>query len=121
MTGRDLIGAGRRLVRPYTITSGRPGVGLDHLALESLVKTTPLGGQKIDSHKWEQADLLVEAMEPIAVIELASRLGVALGVVKVLVADLEQAELVEVTVTPEDSNAEYTNLLEQVLDGIKSL
>ena len=43
MTTHPESDMGGRIVRPYTMTGGRSGVGLPNIALEALVAVTPAG------------------------------------------------------------------------------
>jgi hypothetical protein len=77
------------LVRSYALTGGRarPGAGTFDL-LTYVVATS--AGQRRRAGPWqpEHQALLDLASEPISVAELSSRAGFALGVVRVLLADL---------------------------------
>lgn len=117
---------GGRMVRPYTMTGGRTGTGLASIALEALVATTPAGMRIRAQFRWEAAEIIALARREIAIIELAALLDVPVGVVRVLAADLRQNGVVTITDPPSESVAavggsEYTDLLEKVRDGIKSL
>lgn len=115
--------AGGRMVRPYTMTGGRSGVGLPELALESLVSVTPLGMRRRRHFRFEAARIISLARRQTAVIELAALLEVPIGVVRVLTADLREQGAVIITEPPSPGNGDmsYTDLLEKVLDGVKSL
>lgn len=115
---------GGRMVRPYTMTGGRTVVGDRPIALEALVVATVEGLRNRSRYRWESAEIIVHARRETAVIELAALLDVPVGVVKVLAADLREDGAVTVTDPPEEMTTEgegYTDLLQKVLDGIKSL
>lgn len=115
-----------RLVRPYTMTGGRTGRELPSIALEALVVSTPTGQRMKDQFRWEAARIVDLTRRGVALVELAARLDVPIGVVRVLVSDLAKRGAVQLTeprdepVTQDDGLA-YATLLKKVLDGIKSL
>jgi hypothetical protein len=115
-----------RLVRPYTMTGGRTGRELPPIALEALVTSTPTGQRMRDQLRWEASRIIDLTRRGVALVELAARLDVPIGVVRVLVSDLAKRGAVALTeprdapVNEEDGLA-YATLLKKVLDGIKSL
>jgi len=116
---------GGRIVRPYTLTGGRTGGEGPVIALEALVAATIEGLRTKWRYRWESVEIIELSRRETAIIELAALLEVPVGVVRVLVADLRERGAVAVTDPPSDSpdrdKAEYTELLNKVLDGIKSL
>lgn len=115
---------GGRIVRPYTMTGGRTEVDGVPIALEALVAATPEGLRNRSRYKWESAEIIARSRKETAVIELAALLDVPIGVVMVLTADLREQGAVSVTDPPTARPGEgeaYTDLLNKVLDGIKSL
>lgn len=117
---------GGRIVRPYTMTGGRAGTGAPPIALEALVAATPHGMRTRRRFKWESAEIIAKSRGEVAVIELAALLEVPIGVIRVLADDLRSQGAVTITEPPSellgDTDDEvYTNLLQKVLDGIKSL
>lgn len=126
MTGRPQTHVGGRIVRPYTMTGGRTGVGLPMIALEALVAATPAGMRMRGHFRWEAAEIIAMSRRETAIIELAALLEVPIGVVRVLAADLRERGAVTITdptsqSVPEADELAYTDLLEKVLDGIKAL
>lgn len=114
-----------RLIRPYAITGGRTGKDLPPIALEAMVAATPKGQELKGQLRWEASRVIDLARGGLAVVELAARVDVPIGVIRVVVADLDKLGAVEVTdplheSTP-DTSDEYANLLKKVLDGIQSL
>ena len=105
-----------RLLRPYAITGGRtdaPGF----LTLESQLRRTERDGGS--PHRWEEARIIEMAGRPIAVVEVAARVGLPIGVAKVVIGDLiDQGVLTTGIPTPETS---FSSLLERVLDGLDRL
>ena len=125
MTSMDQQQIVGRLVRPYTMTGGRTGKDIAPIALEAIVVATSQGQQMKGQLRWEAAHIIDLTRGGSALVELAARLDVPIGVVRVLVADLAQREAVEITDPLDkespDISEEYANLLKKVLDGIQSL
>lgn len=109
---------GRR-IRPYTITGGRTAVGGPEIPLEAQILTS--NHQPIDPsrYRWETARLVQMLEAPMALIEVAARLRVPVGVARVLVSDLVAEGVLIVHLPPPSSS--FTSLLEQVLDGVRKL
>lgn len=115
---------GAKLVRPYIMTGGRTGTTDAQIALEALVAATPDGLRRRTHFQWESAEIIARSRRETAVVELAALMEVPIGVVRVLAADLRAKGAVTITDPPSasDVGAEaYTDLLQKVLDGIKSL
>lgn len=115
-----------RLIRPYAITGGRTGAESSPIALEALVKATPLGVRTRHQFRWEAARVIDLARSDMAIVELSARLDVPIGVTRVLVSDLSVKGAVTVSLPSHEratpsTGEEYTTLLKKVLDGIKSL
>lgn len=126
MTHEAHAHAGGRMVRPYTMTGGRSGVGLPVIALEALVAATPAGIRMRSRFQWEAAEIIAISRRETAIIEMAALLEVPIGVVRVLASDLREIGAVTITDPPSESGGaadgpEYADLLQKVLDGIKSL
>ena len=118
--------AGGRIVRPYTMTGGRSGTDVPSIALEALVAATADGMRMRQRFKWESAEIIARSRGEVAVIELAALLEVPIGVIRVLADDLRSQGAVTITEPPSelvtDPDGEvYRDLLQKVLDGIKSL
>ena len=110
-----------RLVRPYVLTQGRTRSVGAHLLLDARVRATvtPAG---LDPDVTPEARRIVElCQEPVPIAELAARLRLPVGVVRVLVGDLQAAAAVAVdAAAPPDAGTDV-NLLERLLDGIRAL
>jgi hypothetical protein len=118
--------AGGRIVRPYTMTGGRSGVGLTPIALEALVAVTAAGMRMRGRFRWESAGIIAHTRKETAIVELAAILEVPVGVIKVLTADLRDQGAVTITEPPGEAvtataDSEYAELLHKVLDGIRAL
>jgi len=118
------LGPGRppRLVRPYVLTGGRTkGVGAV-LTLETCVYTAPgvepsLGDGTPESRRI--IDLCSESPKPIA--EVAARMMLPVGVIRVLVSDLTGSGVLVVGAGSESDAGKNVRLLERLLDGIRAL
>lgn len=106
-----------RLIRPYAITGGRTGAETD-IRLETQIQATPQAESLIGGYRWEAVEVIRMVRSPMALIEIAARLQVPLGVTKVLVSDLIDDGAV-VPHMPAQRN--YASLLEKVLDGVRNL
>ncbi len=106
-----------RLLRPYAITGGRTDAP-EFLHLESQLRCT----ERTDLapvQRWEAARIVEMAVRPIALIEVAARIGLPVGVAKVVIGDLiDQGALTMGHRPPEPS---FSSLLEKVLDGLDRL
>jgi hypothetical protein len=110
-----------RLVRPYILTRGRTHVPGPLMALEASVRRLsepgafPLGAPP-------ESRRIVDLCEPpMSVAEVAARMLLPVGVVRVLVGDLVTAGVVEVEDPHTVEHATDVHLLERLLDGIRAL
>jgi len=105
------------LVRPYTVTRGRTRSNQSELELITLVMAAS-SDLRLRGGEPEYANILRLCQTPVSVAEIAARLELPVGVVKVLVSDLiEQRYLVyRAGATPDDGD-----VLHAVLDGIRRL
>lgn len=69
----------------------------------------------------ERSRILELCQVPVTVAELASAVGLPLGVVRVVLEDLLHENLVEVTAAAPRGRATDMGLLRQVLNGLRSL
>lgn len=107
-----------RLVRPYAMTGGRTGVDTD-ISLEAQIQASSRASHHLGAYRWEAAKLIEIVETPMALIEIAARLEIPIGVARVLVSDLVDDGAVVVHVPQKTQN--YTSLLERVLDGVRNL
>ena len=109
-----------RLIRPYAITGGRTGGDVEiEIGLESQIQANTRASHHLGAYRWEAAKLIELVQTPMALIELAARLELPVGVARVLVADLitDGAVLLHTPVAAQT----YGSLLERVLDGVRNL
>jgi hypothetical protein len=113
--------SGRPVVRPYVLTGGRTrtdgiDVSLDAVAIACVPADAPLPDATP-----ETLAILALSQEPLPLVEIAARLGLALGVARVLVGDLATSGIVALREPrPVDAHTD-TQLLERLLDGIRAL
>lgn len=107
-----------RLIRPYAITGGRTGAEID-IGLESQIQASTRASEHLGAYRWEAARVIDLVESPMALIELAARLELPLGVARVLVADLISDGAVVLHEPVATQN--FGSLLERVLDGVRSL
>ncbi|MFI6484872.1 DUF742 domain-containing protein [Nonomuraea sp. NPDC050663] len=109
------------VVRPYALTRGRTrssGSELDLLA------SVAASGKPVP----ERADLSVHHRRMLAqlagakrVAEVASELGLPVGVARVLLGDLLDMGLAEVRQAPAAQSSSMESLLREVIDGLRAL
>ncbi|MCX5379559.1 DUF742 domain-containing protein [Streptomyces sp. NBC_00091] len=113
------------VVRPYAMTRGRTSHAAQHrLDLIALVVAEPAA----DDPVWdmtlspEHAHILGLCRErPQSVAELAADLDLAIGVVRVLIGDLVDGELVHVTRPVPPAELPDESILREVIDGLRAL
>ena len=108
------------LVRPYTATRGRARPART-LALEAMVSTTQYGRLQLPSLLLEQKAIVEMCLHPQSVIEIAAKLRLPVGVVRVLVTDAETAGLVEISQLVLTDTTHELALLDRVLTGLRRL
>ncbi|MEU5527500.1 DUF742 domain-containing protein [Micromonospora chersina] len=108
------------MARPYTVTRGRLTSDHGQLDLISLVvsrRAAPAAAQLFP----EQARIIERCHRPLSVAEVAAELELPLGTVRVLLGDLLEAGLIETHEPPSLSGAPSRDLLEALLDGLRTL
>jgi hypothetical protein len=111
---------GRR-VRPYTITGGRTQPSGGRLPVETLIRRTDPGAAAVSAAVLERRRILELTGSPLSVAELASHVGVHLGVVQVLLGDLTDEGLVSAHRAVLVDDRPDISLLERVLHGLRAL
>ena len=106
-------------VRPYLLTGGRVPTSAS-LEIEAQVVTTELGFTGWGSQPFEARDIVELCRSPLSVAEIATRLGLHLGVVRVLVDDLVGAGHLDV-LRPEAGLATDIETLERVIRGLRAV
>ncbi|MCB5182959.1 DUF742 domain-containing protein [Streptomyces antimicrobicus] len=113
------------VVRPYAMTRGRTSHAAQHrLDLIALVVAEPAA----DDPAWEltlapeHAEILQLCRQrPQSVAELAADLDLPVGVVRVLIGDLVDDELVHVTRPVPPAELPDESILREVIDGLRAL
>jgi len=111
----DLTG---RLIRPYAMTGGRTNV-TSEIGLETQIQATTRAMQQVNAYRWETAKVVELVQAPMALIEIAARMEIPIGVARVLVADLVDDGAVMLHSPIKTQN--FASLLESVLDGVRNL
>lgn len=112
------------LVRPYAVTRGRTRPRLE-IELESLVETTVRGrasaAQQSGREQERIASLCDGRLQSLA--EVAARIGLPLGVARVVIADMAADGMVSIhePALLNNDDAVGTDLLERVLSGLRRL
>lgn len=103
-------------VRPYLLTGGRTRASNEDLPVETIVESTVGAHTKL---RPEYRRMAMVAKEPHTIAELSTKLGIPIVVAQVLASDMVEKGHLRV-VTDEEQEAE-ASLLQQLIDGIKSL
>jgi hypothetical protein len=108
------------LVRPYAVTGGRTRPRYE-LAIEALVSTSGSGRNDASRLVPEYRTICGLCSTVRSVAEIASHLGVPLGVARVLVGDMADEGLVRVHQPGNEEGQPDMALLERVLSGLRKL
>jgi len=116
-----------RLVRPYAVTRGRTEPGRD-IAIEALLQTSERGQHAAQHHAAPQPNRDQRRIvnlcrdRPQSLAEISAHLGLPLGVVRVLVADMISADMLVLHDVAEGGDiADRIDVLERVLVGLHRL
>jgi hypothetical protein len=107
-----------RLIRPYAITGGRTDVNSD-ISLETQIHASSRASQHLGAYRWEAAKIVELVETPMALIEIAARIEIPIGVARVIVADLVSDGAVVLHLPAKTRS--FGSLLEGVLDGVRNL
>jgi hypothetical protein len=109
-----------RLVRPYALTGGRTRASIGDLPIEALVVSTAEGLEAVEP-RHEARTIVSLCREPMSVAEVSARVGIPLGVARVLVGDLLSDGHVQVHRATVGDARPDVRLLTRVLDGLQAL
>ena len=109
-----------RLVRPYALTGGRTRASIGDLPIEAMVVSTPAGLDAVEP-RHEAREIVALCREPMSVAEVSARIGIPLGVARVLVGDLLTDGHVQVHRATLGDARPDVRLLTRVLDGLQAL
>jgi len=109
------------VVRPYALTQGRvvpTGSQFDLVAfVVSTIPDLPPGPHLQPEHH----AIIRACWEPVSVVELASKLDLSIGVVRVLLGDLRSAGLVSLYEPRAAGEPHDVDVLEAVVNGLRAL
>jgi len=106
-------------LRPFLLTAGRVAADAT-VAVETQVVTTDRGRALSDRLTFERADIVALCDEPLSVAEIAARLRLHLGVVRVLVGDLSAEGYLAVYLPNVDAAQDVDTLL-RVIRGLRAI
>ncbi|MCW2858304.1 MAG: hypothetical protein JWP48_12 [Actinoallomurus sp.] len=109
------------VVRPYTVTGGRTRPRGDALDLIAVLEATNAPVHQRLRLGPEHRRLLTLCRRPIAFADLASEVDLPVGVVRVLVADLRDENLVRVLKATPTGNVPNDLVLRKLLHGLRAL
>ncbi|WP_042382947.1 DUF742 domain-containing protein [Streptacidiphilus melanogenes] len=114
-----------QLVRPYTLTRGRTRHAVSE-AFDLVTQISPApresGGADEEAQDPEhEAILELVRVRTLSVAELAADLDLPLGVVRILLGDLFEAELIEVTRPVPAAELPHVDILREVIRGLRAL
>jgi hypothetical protein len=111
----------RMLVRPYMLTRGRTSSSLGvfelHAPVLALITPEQLGRNATP----ENRSIVELCQTPMSVAELSARLRAPVGVARVLVGDLVEAQMVQVRQSGDRAEHRDVRLLERLLEGIRAI
>jgi hypothetical protein len=107
------------VVRPYALTGGKTRPSGERIDLIDRVRAVQVVGQNLRLTP-EQALVLASCQIPVALVELAADLGLATGVVRILVSDLRERGLVTIHRARPAGVSDMT-ILRQVAEGLRRL
>ena len=119
-TPEDQPAAARRRVRPYAMTGGRTRPTHAELEIEALVSTTSLG-ERTPTLTVEQRAIAALCRDILSIAEISARLGLPLGVTRVLVGDMAEEGTVMVHRPTHTGERPDLALLERVLYGLRTI
>jgi len=103
------------VVRPFIVTSGRTRPLRDDLRIETLVQARPAALSA--PLRFEERTIVRLCQRPLSIAEIASALGVPIGVARVVIGDLATAEHVSIAESGELSLA----TIERMRDLVRAL
>src|SRR5262245_31181455 len=107
-------------LRPYVLTGGRSRPSDVNLEIEAQVLTTSAGSVEADRLSFELRDIVLLCQQPMAIAEVGARLGLHLGVARVLAGDLIALGYLAVR-RPESGLHEDTQIIERVIRGLQTI
>ncbi|MEU9887136.1 DUF742 domain-containing protein [Sphaerisporangium sp. NPDC051011] len=108
------------IIRPYTVTRGRTRPTGPAFDMVAIVRAVP-GGRPQPGLGPEHLRVLRMCAAPTSVVDLASESGLSLGVVRVLLGDLRDQQLVTVRAPANVSQLPEEHILREVIQGLRAL
>ncbi len=105
---------------PYLLTGGRARPIDESLELEAQVVATGAGRGDLGQLSFETRDIVALCARPLAVAEIAIRLGLQLGVTRVLVSDLVTTGHLAVR-RPHLDGGSRADVIERVIQGLQEI
>jgi hypothetical protein len=102
-------------VRPFIVTGGRTRPLHDGLRLETLIEALPAALSA--PLQFEQRQIVELAQRPVSVAEVAARIGVPLGVARVLIADLYTGKYISL----HEPHELPVHVIERIRDLVRAL
>jgi len=118
MRYEDEVEEGDEVVRSFMVTNGRVRTQVEELAIETLVTPTAAGRLRSSALKFERRRIVEEIEEPIAIVEIAARLGLPLRAALILVSEMVDDGLLTVSSVVHTADR---NLLVQIRQAIDAL
>ncbi|WP_061296722.1 DUF742 domain-containing protein [Herbidospora cretacea] len=109
------------VVRPFALIGGRARSSGDDLDLIALITTTGASPRDRADISPEQHHILELAADTASVADIASDLNLALGVVRVLLGDLQDQGLVRVRPPAQVAPLPSARILKEVINGLRAL
>lgn len=117
-TGTQQAPTGAAL-RPFLLTAGRVADKAD-FSVETQVVSTAEGLSRQASLRFEHGDIVALCVQPLSIAEVAARLRLQIGVVRVLVSDLGADGDLAVYRPPADASRDIDTLL-RVIRGLREI
>lgn len=108
------------LVRLYAITGGRTETPPGDFTMGAIVQRVPRSRAEGELSQ-EQTAIIKLAERPVSVSEVAARMGLPLGTVRVILSDLRDAGLIAVPSSRDAAEAPTMQQLQRLLSGLNAL
>jgi Protein of unknown function (DUF742) len=109
------------VVRPYMVTRGRTRPANSELELVALVGISQYGVTVVPHLQPEEKSIAILCHQLQSIAEISARLGLPLGVTRVLVGDMADAGILSVQRPVQPTERPDVALLEKVLHGLRTL
>jgi hypothetical protein len=108
------------LLRPYLLTSGRSQPVDQTIEIEAQVLATRFADPSATGLSFELRDIVALCEQPMSIAEVAARLGLHIGVAKVLVSDLVAYGYVTLERPAAALNTDL-DMIERVIRGLQAI